>query len=423
MAGSLNVEKLFLSKVIHDGEFKYLSNMDSDYFAEDGGCRDAFEYIRDYYAQYGSVPTPRLVRADVPKFALASEVEESWEYLREKVEAQYRRGYLQELLDPFKKAFDSGNIDEALNVLGSAVSEMHQIKLDSRDVDVTSNGSERLARYIERANNPGVLVGVPTGFPTIDKATQGLQNGQFVVVTGLAKASKSTAAMLIAMAVQEYNKKVLYCTYEQTVEEQEQRLDAYRAGFNDNKLNSGELTSEDMRKLEKAIAKTESLPEMWISEDCMTVSSIAAKIDAFEPDIVIVDGVYMMEDERGEPPQSAAALTNIVRGLKFLAMRRNICIIGVTQSTPARSKGEVLNHDSIMGSRAFVQYANVGIGIERTDDVGVRKLRILFSRSCAPCEVMLKFDYDTGEFVEIEDWDGDDWDDDEEGNEENYQGF
>ena len=145
-----------------------------------------------------------------------------------------------------------------------------------------------------------------------------------------------------------------------------------------------------------------------ISEDCMTVTSIGAKIDVFKPDVVIVDGTYMMEDERGEAKGSPMALANIVSGLKFLAMRRSICVVAVTQSTPARTKGETLNNDSIMGSRAFVQYSNVVIGIERTEETKMRKMKILMSRSCAPCEIVLLFDYDTGEFTELEGFDLDD---------------
>jgi len=203
--------------------------------------------------------------------------------------------------------------------------------------------------------------------------------------------------------------------YEQTVEEQERRLDAYRAGFNDNKLNSGNLSEDEWLRLQQAVHMTENMQPMTISEDCMTVSAIGAKIDTFNPDVVIVDGVYMMDDEHGQDKGSPQALANIVSGLKFLAMRRSICVVAVTQSTPARTKGETLNSDSMMGSRAFAQYSNTVIGVERLPEVEgsfeeqkLRKLKILLSRSCANVCVTLLFDYDTGEFKELEDFDPDD---------------
>jgi archaellum biogenesis ATPase FlaH len=252
------------------------------------------------------------------------------------------------------------------------------------------------------------MVGVPTGFPTLDRATQGLQKGQLVTVTGLTKASKSTLALLVGMTVQKSGKRVAYFTYEQTCEEQERRYDAYNAGINDNLLNSGNVSSEDWKKVVDGIKDTEELPPLIFCEDAMTVTAVGAKCDIYDPDVVIIDGTYMLEDENGENKGSPQALANIVAGFKFMAMRRKICVILVTQSTPARTKGETLNNDSIMGSRAFVQYSNVVIGIERTEDTKMRKLKIIMSRSCAPCDVMLEWDYDTGTFEEIEGYDMDD---------------
>jgi archaellum biogenesis ATPase FlaH len=408
---TFNVEKLFVSKIIQDQDMTEVADV-PPYFLNDPDYRAAFEFIRNYYAEIGSVPTQRVFNMDFKdrdnKPLKLIQVDEPWEDIKRRVERQYIAGVLAENLDTFNDAFEAGDIDEAVNILGVTVSKAHTAIPNPRDEDVSETGAKRLERYLERKNNPGTLVGAPTGFPTIDRATQGLQPGQLVTITGLAKASKSSLAMKIAMNIQEDGKRVMYLTYEQTVDEQTRRLDAYRAGFNDNLLNSGEIDHDQWLALQKGIEKTESLEPMLISEDCMTVTSIGAKMDVFKPDVVIVDGVYMMEDERGEAKGSPQALANIVSGLKFLAMRRSVCIVAVTQSTPARTKGETLNNDSIMGSRAFVQYSNVVIGIERTEDSKMRKMKILLSRSCSNVEIVLLFDYDTGEFVELEGFDLDD---------------
>lgn len=413
MATSLNVEKLLISKIIEERSLKEAADI-QPFFISDPDLRAAFEDIRDQYTEHGIVPTAREFRADHPGIVLV-DVEESWGSLLKRVQQKYLGGVLNENIDMVSDAVAAGDIDSAVNFLGMTLTKVHTSVVSSRDVDITQNGPDRLERYLERRNNPGTLVGIPTGFPTIDRATQGLQPGQLVTVTGLAKASKSTIAMLIAMRVQESGKRVLYLTYEQTVEEQERRLDAYRAGFNDNKLNSGNLSEDEWLRLQQAVHMTENMQPMTISEDCMTVSAIGAKIDTFNPDVVIVDGVYMMDDEHGQDKGSPQALANIVSGLKFLAMRRSICVVAVTQSTPARTKGETLNSDSMMGSRAFAQYSNTVIGVERLPEVEgsfeeqkLRKLKILLSRSCANVCVTLLFDYDTGEFKELEDFDPDD---------------
>lgn len=401
MGSKLDVDKLFVSKIVQDGDITPVADI-PPYFLFDSDYREAFEYIRQYYAEHGTVPTVRVMQSDCP--VALTRVEEPWEDIIQRVQHKYIKGILTEKIAEIDAYTDAGDIKEATNLLGITASLVHTVVPNKRDVDATQTGEERLARYRERRDNPGSLVGIPTGFPTLDKATQGLQKGQLITVTGLTKASKSALSLKMAMTAQEYGMRVLYITFEMTCDEQTNRLDAYRAGFNDNKLNSGMLTDDDMAALTKGIHLTASLPTMVFSEDTMTVTAIGAKADIVEPDIIIVDGVYMMEDESGEPTGSAQALANIVKGLKFLAMRRKICVVAVTQSTPARTKGESLNNDSIMGSRAFGQYSNVVIGIERTPDVTIRKVRILFSRSCPPCDAMVQFDFDTATFEELENY-------------------
>lgn len=414
MAVVLDPEKLLVSKIIQEGSLAEAGDIQPKFFTNKD-WRDAFIYITNYYRDHGMVPPLRVMVNDCPKVTIVK-VDEPWTDVIGRLQKQHIKGMIDEHLAEVVEGlseFDLNgehkfpDIDLAVNRLGALVGKIHNDVPKSRDVDVTQNGKERLARYRERKENPGALVGIPSGFATIDKATQGFQPGQLITLTGLAKASKSVFALLMAKAAQEYGKTVLYITFEMTCEEQEQRLDAYRAGFNDMKLLSGNLTDEDWKNLERSVHETENLPPLVFSEDCMTVTAIGAKIDLLKPDIVVVDGVYMMDDENGFDKGSAQALANIVSSLKFMAMNREICIIDVTQSTPARTKGETLNNDSIMGSRAFVQYSNVVIGVERTEDINMRKLKIIMTRRGTPTECFVMMDFNTGTFQEIEGMDDD----------------
>lgn len=400
MAYTLDPEKLLISKIIQDGSITEAGDIQAKFFTN-AKMRQAFTYIQEYYRDHGEVPSQRVMISDCPDIKLL-EVDEPWSDLIQRMRDTHIKSLMDSKMADIVEANDAGDIKTAVNLAGAMVSSIHNDVPQSRDVDITQNGNERLARYLDRKNNPGMMVGIPSGFHTIDCATQGFQPGQLVTLTGLTKASKSVFAMLFAKHAQEYGKKVLYLTFEMTSEECEQRLDAYRAGINDMKLLSGNITNEEWARLEKGVHITENLPALTFSEDCMTVTAIGAKIDLLKPDIVIVDGVYMMEDEEGFDKGSPQALANIVAGLKFMAMNRQICIIDVTQSTPARTKGETLNNDSIMGSRAFAQYSNVVIGVERTEEKNVRKLKIIMTRRGTPTETLVMMDFDTGSFFEIE---------------------
>ena len=400
MTVSLDVEKLLVSKIIEEGSLSEAGDIQPKFFSP-GPYRDAFSYITEYFRDHGEVPNVLVMRNDCPDVKLV-EVDLPWSDIIQRMKDKHIKGLMDSRMGDIADALDQFDIHTAVNLVGSLTSKIHNDVPMSRDVDLTQNGEDRLAAYRERRDNPNMMVGIPTGFPTIDKATQGLQKGQLVTLTGLPKSSKSVIALLLAKAAQEYGKKVLYITFEMTCEEIAQRLDAYRAGINDMKLLSGNLNDEEWQKLTRSVHETENLPTMVLSEDCMTVTAIGAKIDLLKPDIVIVDGVYMMEDEEGFDKGSPQALANIVAGLKFMAMNREICIVDVTQSTPARTKGETLNNDSMMGSRAFAQYSNVVIGVERTEDVKRRKVKIIMTRRGTPTEAYVLMDFDNGMFEEME---------------------
>ena len=51
----------------------------------------------------------------------------------------------------------------------------------------------------------------------------------------------------------------------------------------------------------------------------ITVSALSAKIEQCNPDIVFVDGVYLMMDEITGEMNTPQAITNITRALKRLA--------------------------------------------------------------------------------------------------------
>jgi len=83
LATTFNVEKLFVSKIIQDGNLTEVADV-PPYFLNDPDYRNAFEYIRKYYADIGAVPTLREILADFSMISLV-EVPESWVVFRRRL--------------------------------------------------------------------------------------------------------------------------------------------------------------------------------------------------------------------------------------------------------------------------------------------------------------------------------------------------
>lgn len=369
--------------------------------------REVFRWITEFVGEYGKVPTASALKANFPSYTLRK-VEDPLEYLADAM-VTYRRRLL--TVDGFNEAAEllkGGDTDVAINRLHQILVALeNQTGSTVNDLDLTATANERFGWYEEMKSRPGGLLGYPTGFPTIDKATSGLQGGQLVVVLADAKAGKSTISMQIAANIHRHPSKprILFMTYEMNRYEQQQRHDAMRARISHSRLRHGTLTADEEAAYKKMLAEMEAMDNPLLISDSSqgtTVSHLAARVEETQADVVVVDGVYLMLDEITGESNTPQALTNLTRSLKRLAQKLDVPLLISTQALAWKMSKHKLTAGAAGYSSSFVQDADVMLGIERAgDDIDdVRILKVLASRNCGQVEVMLRWDWDNGIFME-----------------------
>jgi hypothetical protein len=195
----------------------------------------------------------------------------------------------------------------------------------------------------------------------------------------------------------------MFQSFEMNNREQQQRHDAMRSKISHNRLRRGKLTTSEEGRFKKMLS-TMALKKPFHLVDAvngLTVSSLSAKIDQLKPDVVFVDGVYLMLDEVTGDMNTPQAITNITRGLKRLAQRMDIPVVITTQTLLWKMKGGKVSADSIGYSSSFFQDSDVIFGLEPIEeDEEVRVLKIVASRNCGPSETTLTWRWETGCFHE-----------------------
>ena len=135
-----------------------------------------------------------------------------------------------------------------------------------------------------------------------------------------------------------------------------------------------------------------------------TASAIQAKIRHYRPGAVFVDGMYLMDDEKGEKPGSPQALTNITRSLKRTAQLENVPVIGTTQALISKSKGGV-DMGSIGYSSSFVQDSDAVFGADKLLEDSkygtITKFKVLAIRAGRRVDSYIRTQWDTGTIEEI----------------------
>jgi replicative DNA helicase len=199
----------------------------------------------------------------------------------------------------------------------------------------------------------------------------------------------------------------LFIGFEMSNREQGERMDASRAGVSLSRLRNGNLTKDEWEKLERSIIDLSQMHSFHFSADrgrTMTISGVAAKIEQYRPPVVFLDGVYMMEDEEGEPRMTPRALSNLTQGFKRLAQTFKIPIVISTQGLEWKAdKGKGMSRKTVGYSSSFLTDSDALIGVEISqDDPDIQILKILASRTAQPQDFYVRRNWDQGGFEELD---------------------
>jgi replicative DNA helicase len=403
----MNNEAKFLSKIIQDRTLGQVleQGVSEEWFA-DASDKKLFKFLQSHYSNYQESPSIEVVKENFPTYELIP-VEDSAQYFLDKLVDARRKMIIVKTVGSALEALDKTKDHEiALLSMERGLINLEEEGLNrSNDLEITAAAKKAKEEYEFRKNNPGLL-GLPTGFKTMDEATSGLQPGQLIVIVAPPKTGKSTLALQIAINAHLANKVPMFMSFEMSNAEQKSRYYSMRSRISHTRLMTGTLTAEEEARYLKIASSIELMSDkFWFvdSANGQTVSTVASKIQTKNPDIIFIDGTYLMIDENGADQGTPLAITNITRSLKRLAQKVNKPIVISTQALTWKMKGGKVSADSIGYSSSFHQDADVIFGLQREEEKSdaFRTLSVLASRNGGLSEVSLVWDWDTGQFREM----------------------
>jgi replicative DNA helicase len=410
----MNNEARLLSKAIQDRNVSYLLEKGvSEAWFHDVEDKRVFKFLQKHYANYSETPSAEaineIIDKNFPNYKLIP-VDDSIDYLLDSIVDERRKAIVIHTLDSAISAIEKDkDHDKALNLLSSAVLRVEEEGLSNTNfIDISKAASLAKQAYEYRKANPGML-GYSTGFPTMDEATAGMQPGQLIFVVAPPKTGKSTLALQMAATAHLNNLKPMFLSFEMTNAEQELRYYAIRARISHHRLRTGSLTPDEEARFYlklDSIQAQETTVQLGDSGGGQTVSAIGSQIQNYKPDILFIDGVYLLQDEQGAEAYNQQ-MTNITRALKRLAMKAKIPIVATTQVLNWKMRKGQVTADAIGYSSSFHQDADVIFGLQREDETvdDTRTLKVIANRNGGFHEVPLMWDWDTGLFREIDESD------------------
>ena len=175
------------------------------------------------------------------------------------------------------------------------------------------------------------------------------------------------------------------------------------SGFSYNDFKSGTLTKEQedlyFEFLEDDLPKLEPL----VLETATGVSSVVAVIEQEKPDLVLVDGAYLMEDEQGAK-DDWLRVTHITRDLKKIAKNWHVPILINTQADQNTSKKTGPGLGDIKYSQAIGQDSDNILALFR-DEIMLNDnemgIRVLKQREGVTGKAIINWDFNRMNFKSI----------------------
>lgn len=386
---SQNIELALLTKVMTDRDFHTLEKQQiTEDFFQTPQARELFCYLRNTFhnpATSGHVPSIEMTRVNFPSFFPFNGVDTvpilAAQLRKEKVRMDLNllgQQLMQEAeLDPM----------QAMSTLKARTSALSALAEVGQDLSMSSAFEQLKQRYETVASCQGLL-GIPYPWQVMNDELQGMQDSQFIVLYGRPKSMKSWVA--IYMAVHAYvhaRRRVLFYTREMSPLLVAGRMACCMSKVAYKSYNQGKLQpalKEHFFNILRDLIDDEKAAEYLGGgrQPFLTVTSdrsggansgggvawLQAKIRELKPDIVFVDGMYLMKDDRTNSRSvDWKNIAHISQDMKLTGQEFNIPIIGVTQANRQADKAKGVDLTELAYADALGQDADVVMRVSKRE--------------------------------------------------------
>jgi replicative DNA helicase len=306
---------------------------------------------------------------------------------------------------------ESSDVFEILDMAEKNLAEISNNNVREGMVGISSVLKNTLNKIEDWRKNDSTLTGVPTGFPELDRATRGWQNGDLIIIAARPSGGKTAFALNlirnaalnnikpVTVASWSLEMKAIYLVLRMLAAESEVLL---------YKIQTGRLNDEEMSRIINKAVQTLNKANIFFDEsNSVNLRSLKAKARRLKKKnnlgMIVIDYLQLMSGEtnRGNREQE---ISTISRELKNLAQELDVPVIALSQLSREGVKGVTWDvspsPSSLRESGAIEQDADVIIMLWGANEQEIaqdptleqkRKLRIVKQRNGVLITIELDF--------------------------------
>ena len=278
---------------------------------------------------------------------------------------------------------------------------------DSGSIDRLSEYSQRVAQRKDRSLG---MLGIPTPFKTLNRLGVGWMPGELYSLFARPTVGKSFMSVKVAAVAMKQGYKTLLISTEMPVKAMSMRMDAFLGKllgyeFSLTKLRRGDegIDEEQYREFLTSIDSRNILFPHHLGFDALSVSTIRNLVRKYSPDLVVVDGVYLLSDDstRAKWEQN----DNLFKGLKNIAMAHEIPVFCTTQA--GREAVDLFKPpklNQVANGDALVRASDIAFAMSKVEDADNQRY-LYYMKQRDDVEIkdksVLHWDVDIGDVREI----------------------
>lgn len=362
----------------------------------------AFRYIREHFGLFGVVPQAETVQyetgLELPPFTPREPVE----FWIAEVHAANEMAVLLDGLDDIGRLLGKAKVGKAKQKLQELSAWVSNAGVRKSRHEMGDLLQEVLAQHDIR-QRASEASGVPIGLQYIDAVTGGAQRGDFWALIGDTGAGKTFILCRAAQGACDQGRRVLFVSLEMSAEQIGRRYLALGGRVDGTRFRLNQLSGFAMRRLREYADRWRSLGasdrfQVVEGNINMTVDDVLIRIRESQPDIVFIDGAYMLRPSAGWNMQRWEAVMASMERLKMIAMTERIPILASFQFQRDGSRkglkgvGYSYSIPQLASVVLAIENASGGVGSHGTD---IKYLTILKGRDGERGKVALRYDMRT----------------------------
>lgn len=361
-----------------DSSMLLMNNISEEFFSD---YTEEYRFICDHLNEYGSIPDKLTFLDKFPNFDIV-EVNESSDYLIDKLYDDRNTRKLADIFNNIRKLLVEGKIDEAMQLYTTSSDAVVKAK-HIEAVDILRN-SERYDAYVERCDNFDKYY-VKTGFRELDEIIGGWdRQEELATIVARSNQGKSWILFKCAVAAVEQGLNVGIYSGEMSERKVGYRIDTLISNISNTALTKGDRSVQNEYK-----RYLDNLPNRYTGflkvltpnmiDGPAGVSALRAFVEKENLDILFIDQHSLLEDDRhARSPVEKAS--NISKDLKNLQVLKKIPIVSVSQQNRTSTENGVgLEH--IAQADRIGQDSTIVIFFEQKN--GLLTLHLIKSRDSA----------------------------------------